>query len=217
MQEKQLRTEGLQLRQRPLDAKSLQNLLSLQNTNVEFNCIWTDNYNSNWVFHKHTVVTILELMPTLYSHTYLQFPSLFPSYDAKCKIRYQYINIFQGCILHWYCSFLISQLKQSWQNGRFCVAESLWKTLIWSNRSIFVLFIINTNFIKALSKVSVSKCTVVHSFTQSAERLKTQTRNQPFQVVFSVTVGSNGNSVIFNYCPEEWVEKNLKYVLWMTL
>ena len=38
--------------------------------------------------------------------------------------------IFQGCRLHWSCSFLMAQLKQSWQYWHSCIAESLWKTLL---------------------------------------------------------------------------------------
>ena len=38
--------------------------------------------------------------------------------------------IFQGCRLHWSSSFLMAELKRSWQYGHSCIAESLWKTLL---------------------------------------------------------------------------------------
>ena len=42
---------------------------------------------------------------------------------SGCKI------LFQGCRLHRLSSFLMAQLKQSWQCWHFCILESLWKTL----------------------------------------------------------------------------------------
>ena len=38
---------------------------------------------------------------------------------------------FQGCTLQWSSSFLMEQLKQSWQYWHSCIVKSLWKTL-WS-------------------------------------------------------------------------------------
>ena len=37
---------------------------------------------------------------------------------------------FQGCRLHWSDSFLMAQLKQSWQYWHSCTGESLWRTLL---------------------------------------------------------------------------------------
>ena len=37
---------------------------------------------------------------------------------------------FQGCRLHWSSSFLMAQLKRSWQNWHSCIVESLSKTLM---------------------------------------------------------------------------------------
>ena len=40
--------------------------------------------------------------------------------------------IFKGCRLHWSSSFLMAQLKQSWQHWHSCIAESLCKSLLES-------------------------------------------------------------------------------------
>ena len=37
---------------------------------------------------------------------------------------------FQGCKLHWSNSFLMAQLKWTWQYWHSCIVESLWKTLV---------------------------------------------------------------------------------------
>ena len=38
---------------------------------------------------------------------------------------------FQGCRLHWFSYFLMTQRKWSWQCWHSCIVESLWKTLLW--------------------------------------------------------------------------------------
>ena len=60
-------------------------------------------------------------------------------YWYYCKFVFPYICTkgcqgitFQGCRLAWYSSFLVEQLKQSWQNWHSCAVESLWKTLLTS-------------------------------------------------------------------------------------
>ena len=74
-------------------------------------------------------------------HIHLQFTSLFVPYDLSID----YVNldasgykrvIFQGCILHWSSSFLMAQLKQSWQYWHSCIAERLWKHFLPSREII---------------------------------------------------------------------------------
>ena len=57
------------------------------------------------------------------------FPSLFTPYDfSKCEIvRGEKRIILQDCRLHWSSSFLMAQLKQSWQHWHSCIVGSLWK------------------------------------------------------------------------------------------
>ena len=45
---------------------------------------------------------------------------------------------FQGCRLHWSSSFLMAQIKQSWQYWHVCYKESLWKTLLHSLSALSV-------------------------------------------------------------------------------
>ena len=44
-------------------------------------------------FYRHMQLTILALLPFLYSHIYLQFSSLFAPHDvSKCKIKWQWVK-----------------------------------------------------------------------------------------------------------------------------
>ena len=66
--------------------------------------------------------------------TYLQF---FVPYlhwrmvvNMKFNISDEMRIIFQGWKLHWSRSFLMAELKRSWQCCHSCIMESLWKTLV---------------------------------------------------------------------------------------
>ena len=49
-----------------------------------------------------------------------------------------YMSItFPGWRIHWSCLFLMAQLKQSCQYWHFCVAQSLWKTIVTEQQSSF--------------------------------------------------------------------------------
>ena len=63
-----------------------------------------------WVFHKHTKLAVLILLPTLYSHIFAVFFSLFARKDgSKCEIPYQwenkdYILRLKTSLLHFFIS-----------------------------------------------------------------------------------------------------------------
>ena len=63
----------------------------------------------------------------------LQFPSLFAPYElvwVKLDVCEKTRITFKGCILRLPTSFIIAQLRQSWQCGHPCIVESLWKPLV---------------------------------------------------------------------------------------
>ena len=72
---------------------------------------------------------------------------------------------FQGCKLcklHWSSSFLMAQLKWSWQYWHFCIVESLWKTLLtWHQTS-------NSHSAKSFTDIP----TYIHNLNLSLEQIK---------------------------------------------
>ena len=59
--------------------------------------------------------------------------------NVKLHVRGCKRIIIKGCRLHYSSSFLMVQLKQRWQYWHFCIAESLWRTVL-SSVSLFFLF-----------------------------------------------------------------------------
>ena len=60
------------------------------------------------VFHKHTKLAILALLPTLYSHIFavlLLYLNSIMLVNLKLDVTGYGRTAFQGCILNWYSSF----------------------------------------------------------------------------------------------------------------
>ena len=77
------------------------------------------------VFHKHTQLAIMALLPTSYSH-------IFAIYDiSKCDTRHQWVQADYISRLKTLLVLFISNgtAKQSWQYCHSCILESLFKTL----------------------------------------------------------------------------------------
>ena len=75
------------------------------------------------VFHEH----YCQIRIPIYIFTVFFFIHTIFFVNVKLYVnRYKRI-IFQRCKLHWSHSFLMAQLKQSWQYWHSCVTESLWK------------------------------------------------------------------------------------------
>ena len=50
--------------------------------------------------------------------------------NEKLQVSESKVITLQGCWLHWSISFLMVQLKRSWQYWHSCIADSLWKPLL---------------------------------------------------------------------------------------
>ena len=91
---------------------------------------------SGFLFHKLTKLPILALLLTLYSHifSFLLYLHHMMLINIKLDISGCIRITFQGCRHHCASSFLMAQLKRSWQYWHSCLAESLWKTLFTTIR-----------------------------------------------------------------------------------
>ena len=134
------------------------------------NGYWTHLQMGIRLFHEHTKLAIMALMPTLcsYIHSFLHY--LYHEVLANVKLDINWCKriTFQGYRHHCYCYFLMAQPKQSWQYWHSYIVGRSWKTLLNSIDSIDC------------------KCTSGSESSTSPGRKQVHTPNQTEQQIISL-------------------------------
>ena len=81
--------------------------------------------------HKISNIGIIANFIFPYVYNFLPFFHYMMLVNVKFNVSGIKGTIFQGYILHWSSSFLIAQIRLSWQYWHSSIAESFWKTLFF--------------------------------------------------------------------------------------
>ena len=103
---------------------------------IKYNCYWTsaqfEKESSFSLTRKIGYIVIIANFVFPYIGSFLPYlkPYHFSRFNVKLDDKGYKRITFQGCRLQRSCSFLIAELKQSWQYWRSCIVESLRKPLM---------------------------------------------------------------------------------------
>ena len=95
--------------------------------------LWVRHINLfySWSSQTHRIANIGIIAKFVFPHicSFLLYMHHMMLVNIKLDISGHKLITFQGYKLHWSGSFLMAQLKRSWQYWHSCIAQSLWKPL----------------------------------------------------------------------------------------